>query len=74
MKSKLITTKYTCLTIALGYFVVSGLWTLFSGKLFAILLNQPPCSPTCWRESLVFYCLFNRVALLAPHLLGGGDS
>ncbi len=44
MKSKLITTKFTCLTIALCYFVVSGLWTLFSGKLFAILSNQPPQS------------------------------
>ena len=41
MKYKPITTKFTCLTIALGYFVVSGLWTLFSDKLFAILLNQP---------------------------------
>ena len=41
MKNKPITTKFTCLTIALGYFIVSGLWTLFSDKLFAVLLNQP---------------------------------
>ncbi len=41
MRTKPISTKFTCLTIALGYFMVSGLWTLFSDKLFAVLLNQP---------------------------------
>ncbi|MDA3902306.1 MAG: ATP-binding protein [Desulfuromusa sp.] len=45
--------RFTCLTIALGYFAVSGLWTLFSDRLFAALLNQPSlakCSvgPSHW--------------------------
>ncbi len=33
--------KFTCLTIALGFFAFSSFWALFSDKLFAILLNQP---------------------------------
>jgi len=45
--------RFTCFTIALGYFAVSGLWTLFSDRLFAVLLNQPAlaqCSvgPSHW--------------------------
>lgn len=31
----------TCLVVALAYFTVSGLWALFSDKLFAVLLDQP---------------------------------
>ena len=34
-------TRFTCLTIALAYFVVSGTWTLFSDRIFAVLLNRP---------------------------------
>jgi len=41
MIKKPITAKYTCLTIALGYFIVSGAWTLISDELFSALLNQP---------------------------------
>ena len=33
--------KSTCLTIALGFFIVSGAWALVSNKIFAALLNQP---------------------------------
>ncbi|MEE4255023.1 MAG: ATP-binding protein [Desulfuromusa sp.] len=36
--------KFTCLTIALGFFIVSGLWALVSNKIFAALLNQPELS------------------------------
>ncbi len=41
METKQISSKYTCLTIALGFFIVSGLWSLFSDQLFAVLLNRP---------------------------------
>ncbi|MCK4503050.1 MAG: GAF domain-containing protein, partial [Desulfuromonadales bacterium] len=41
MKTKPISTKFTCLTIALGYFIFSGLWALFSEPLFAAMLNRP---------------------------------
>ncbi len=41
MANKLITSRFTCLTIALGYFIISGIWTLYSDKLFSVLLNQP---------------------------------
>ena len=41
MAIKTITSKFTCLTIALGYFVISGIWILYSDKLFAAMLNQP---------------------------------
>ena len=41
MPNKLKTQKSTCLTIALGYFIVSGLWALISNKVFAALLSQP---------------------------------
>jgi len=41
MLKKPITEKYTCLTIALGYFIISGAWTLISDEIFSALLNQP---------------------------------
>jgi len=41
MSKKLLTEKYTCLTIALSYFVVGGAWALYSNKLFSALLNKP---------------------------------
>lgn len=53
MSKKLLTEKYTCLTIALGYFIVSGAWALVSNKLFSALLNRPeladqPAGPGIW--------------------------
>ncbi len=41
MKDRPISTKSTCLTITLGYFIFSSLWALFSNNLFAVLLDQP---------------------------------
>ncbi|MDX2495874.1 MAG: ATP-binding protein [Desulfuromusa sp.] len=41
MATQQITTKFTCLTITAGYFIVSGLWALVSNKIFAAILNQP---------------------------------
>jgi len=41
MKSKTTTEKISCLTVALGYFVCSGLWGFFSDRIFAVLLNKP---------------------------------
>ncbi len=41
MATKQISSKFTCLTIALGFFVCSGLWALIANKIFAALLNQP---------------------------------
>ncbi len=41
MATKQISSRFTCLTIALGFFTCSGLWALFSDKLFSVLLNQP---------------------------------
>lgn len=57
--NKPITTKFTCLTIALGYFVVSGLWTLFSDKLFAVLLNQPSLAVKSVGPSHWFFIAFS---------------
>ena len=41
MGQKHNSTRFTCLTIALAYFVVSGSWTLFSDRIFAVILNRP---------------------------------
>ncbi len=41
MANKPISERFTCLTIALGYFIVSGLWALIANKVFAALLGQP---------------------------------
>ena len=41
MATKQISSRFTCLTIALGFFVCSGLWALIANKIFAALLNQP---------------------------------
>ncbi len=41
MLKKTITEKYTCMTIALGYFIISGAWTLISNEIFSALLNRP---------------------------------
>jgi len=41
MANQQITSKFTCLTIALGYFIASGFWALFANKIFAAILNQP---------------------------------
>jgi len=41
MIKQMITAKFTCLTIASGYFIFSGLWGLFSNQLFAVLMNRP---------------------------------
>lgn len=53
MGNQQITSKFTCLTITLGYFVLSGIWALFANKIFAAVLNQPvlaerPTSPGYW--------------------------
>lgn len=39
--TNLMSARFTCLAIALAYFIVSGLWALFSDQLFAVLLNRP---------------------------------
>jgi len=41
MATKQISSRFTCLTIALGFFICSGLWALIANKIFAALLNQP---------------------------------
>jgi len=41
MATQRISSKVTCLTIALGFFVCSGLWALVANKIFAALLSQP---------------------------------
>ena len=51
--SNLMSARFTCLAIALTYFIVGGIWALFSDKLFAVLLNQPaladrPASISHW--------------------------
>jgi len=41
MPSKPRSPRSNCLIVALGYFIVSGLWALVSNKGFAALLSQP---------------------------------
>ncbi|MCK5825537.1 MAG: GAF domain-containing protein [Desulfuromusa sp.] len=41
MATKQISSRFTCLTIALGFFIFSGLWALIANKVFAALLGQP---------------------------------
>jgi PAS domain S-box-containing protein len=38
---KLMSARFTCLAIALSYFIISGLWALFADRIFSVLLNQP---------------------------------
>ncbi|MCF6266410.1 MAG: ATP-binding protein [Desulfuromusa sp.] len=59
MANQRTSSKFTCLTIALGYFVVSGLWTLFSNKLFAVLLNQPSLAEQCVGPGHWFFIAFS---------------
>lgn len=51
--SNLMSARFTCLTIALTYFIIGGIWALFSDNFFAVLLNQPamadrPASLSHW--------------------------
>jgi len=55
MPKKLISERYTCLTVALGYFTVSGLWTFYSDRLFAALLNQPSLAERSVNSSHWFF-------------------
>ncbi len=55
MATKLMSARFTCLTIALSYFVISGLWALFSDKLFAVLLNKPELAVRSFGPSHWFF-------------------
>lgn len=51
--TKLLSARLTCLSIATSYFVVGGLWILFSDLIIAELLNNPTlrdrsASPSQW--------------------------
>ena len=59
MTTKQVSARFTCLTIALGYFIVSGLWTLYSDRLFAVLLNQPELANRSAGPSHWFFIAFS---------------
>ncbi len=53
--AKFMSARFTCLTIALAYFIVGGVWALFADQLFAVLLNQPGLADHATRPSHWFF-------------------